>query len=177
MSTTKLRRAVLVGEAARRACSPMQIPLLGLRFTPIGMCEAGHGCLIAAAWTRSSLGHLANPYHFLSSIYQYQLTNGAVGLCVAMLLPHTELILAVCLFGRVCVAGALLLSAALFAAFSLAQYLAISHGLSIHCGCFAPWDGRAISTRSIAYTLALAVAALLAYAFRMLIEQRRLEAQ
>ncbi|MBI3839337.1 MAG: hypothetical protein HY288_15570 [Planctomycetia bacterium] len=44
----------------------------------------------------SSLAHLSNPYFFLSSIYDYRLLGIRSGELVAIVLPHVELGIAIC---------------------------------------------------------------------------------
>ena len=50
----------------------------------------------------SGAAHLANPYYFLSTVYQYELTSAPVGALVASYLPFLELVLAACLLSGCC---------------------------------------------------------------------------
>jgi putative oxidoreductase len=87
---------------------------------------------------RAALAHLGNPYFFLSSIYDYQLLPPRAGEVVAVVLPHIELTVAVCLvLGWWRHAAALVAGFMLFG-FSAIQSVAWARGLEISCGCFGP---------------------------------------
>ena len=118
------------------------------------------GFALAIVWLRSGAAHLANPYYFLFSIYQYQLVGPATGRVLAMTLPFIQLVIAVCLIGRVFVGGALLVSGILFGLFAAAQIWASVNELGISCGCFgtssSPIGIASISTALILFLLATA---------------------
>lgn len=106
-------------------------------------------------WSGSA--HLANPYYFLSTIYQYELTSAPVGALIGAYLPFLELILAVCLLGNICPKSAWIVTTALLLAFVGVQGSALARGLTISCGCFGPEINRPIDAVSISFTSALAV--------------------
>lgn len=107
----------------------------------------------------SAAAHLANPYYFLSTVYQYELTSAAVGAVLASVLPFLELLLAACLLSGTCPQPAWMLSSLLLLSFIAAQVSALARGLSISCGCFGPELSQPVSQMSIAFTGGLAVLA------------------
>jgi Methylamine utilisation protein MauE len=79
---------------------------------------------------------MSNPYHFLSSVYSYELVGPGLGRFCAMVLPPLQLVLAVCFVVRRFVGGAFLVSSMLLAIFTVAQVSVLARGLEIGCGCF-----------------------------------------
>ncbi len=108
----------------------------------------------------SAAAHLANPYYFLSTVYQYELTSAPVGAVVASALPFLELLLAACLLGGACLQGTWLLSSLLLLLFVSVQVSALARDLRISCGCFGPESSQPINLMSVGLTSALAVLAI-----------------
>lgn len=108
---------------------------------------------------RSALAHLADPYFFLSSVYDYQLTGVQIGEAVALLLPHMELAVGSCLVLGVWRRAAVLVAAAMFITFLALQVSAWSRGLSISCGCFGASGSEQIGLESLFFVGVLAFAA------------------
>jgi len=109
-------------------------------------------------WSGSA--HLANPYYFLSTIYQYELTRATVGALIGSYLPFLELVLAVCLLGGICSRPAWIVTSLLLLSFVAVQSSALVRGLSISCGCFGPEINRPVDLTSVSFTAALAVLAI-----------------
>jgi hypothetical protein len=125
------------------------------------------GLMLGFVLVRSALAHLANPYFFLSSVYDYQLAGLHVGEAVALFLPHLEIVVGVCLIIGVWRHASMSLAAAMFCLFLIVQATAWLRGLSISCGCFGASGSEQISAGTLAYVGILAVAALgSALAFR-----------
>lgn len=118
--------------------------------------------LVGGIFVWSGASHLANPYYFLSTVYQYELTNAPIGAVIASFLPFLELVLAVCLLGNICPRAAWLLTSLLLLSFVAVQGSALARGLRISCGCFGPEINRPIDAMSISFTAALAVLSILA---------------
>lgn len=120
-------------------------------------------CLIVGGifvWSGSA--HLSNPYYFLSTIYQYELTSAPLGAFIAAYVPFVELVLAVCLLSGILNRPAWTLTSLLLLAFVAVQGSALARGLKISCGCFGPEINRPVDSTSISFTAALAVLAVLA---------------
>lgn len=115
--------------------------------------------LLGIVWLKSATAHLGNPYYFLDTVYRYELVGELPGKLLAMLLPCLQLMLGICLVGRVMISGALILSSATFVSLVTAQCLVLSRGLVIDCGCFGAAMGNPVSRSSIALTAILAVIA------------------
>jgi len=108
---------------------------------------------------RSALAHLANPYFFLSSVYDYQLGGPRMGEAVALVLPHLELVVGVCMIVGLWPRACLSLAAGMFWLFLLIQVIAWMRGLSISCGCFGASGSETIGFRSMAFVGAIALTA------------------
>lgn len=129
-------------------------PALARRFVPV----AG-SFIVAAAFLRSSLDHLTNSYYFLGSVFSYGLVGPQVGTAIAVVLPLLQLLLGLCLLGRICAGGALLTCTALLLLFLSVQVAALVRGLEIPCGCFGAASDVPIGLKSLSLTgLLLAVA-------------------
>jgi len=115
--------------------------------------------LLGIVWLKSATAHLGNPYYFLDTTYRYELVGELPGKMIAMLLPCLQLMLGICLVGRVMISGALILSSATFVSLLTAQCLVVSRGLAIDCGCFGAAMGNPVRRSSIALTATLAVIA------------------
>jgi uncharacterized membrane protein YphA (DoxX/SURF4 family) len=116
--------------------------------------------LIGGIFIWSGAAHLANPYYFLSTVYQYQLTSAEVGALIASYLPFLELTLAICLLGGLCRRPVWVLTALLLVLFVVAQSSALARGLKISCGCFGPEINRPVDKTSVGFTSVLAVLAI-----------------
>ncbi|MEK6262363.1 MAG: MauE/DoxX family redox-associated membrane protein [Planctomycetota bacterium] len=108
----------------------------------------------------SAAAHLANPYYFLSTVYQYELTSAPVGAIVASVLPFLELLLAACLLGGACPQATWFLTSLLLLLFVGAQTSALVRDLRISCGCFGPEISQPVDMMSVGFTSALAVLAI-----------------
>src|SRR6185503_9602116 len=53
--------------------------------------------IVGGVFIWSGSAHLANPYYFMSTIYQYELTSATLGVLIGSYLPFLELLLAMCL--------------------------------------------------------------------------------
>lgn len=116
--------------------------------------------LVGGIFVWSGAAHLANPYYFLSTIYQYELTTAPVGALIASYLPFLELVLAVCLLGGLCRRPTWILTTMLLITFVAVQGSALARGLRISCGCFGPEINRPVDATSISFTAGLAVLSL-----------------
>jgi putative oxidoreductase len=85
----------------------------------------------------SGIDKISFPYAFLFAVYNYEILDARSGLFLSMLLPWIELVVAVCLIGRLHLKSALLLSCIIGLVFVAAQSSAMLRGLSIPCGCFS----------------------------------------
>ena len=108
----------------------------------------------------SAAAHLANPYYFLSTVYQDELTSAPVGAVVASVMPFLELLLAACLLSGACPQPTWLLSSLLLLQFVRVQTSALVRDLRISCGCFGPEISLPVDLKSITFTSALAVLAI-----------------
>jgi hypothetical protein len=122
------------------------------------------GLALAGVLFWSAAAHLANPYHFLASVYEYQLVGQTAGTWIATLVPFVQLVVAACLVTRVALPGALLTASVMFLAFTSAQGIALARGLEINCGCFGPGGGIQVGAASLATSGALCLLAGVAYA-------------
>ena len=113
--------------------------------------------LVGGMFVWSGASHLANPYYFLSTIYQYELTSAPIGALIASYLPFLELVLAVCLLSHACLRPAWLVTSLLLTSFVAVQGSALARGLKISCGCFGPEINRPVDATSISFTAALAI--------------------
>lgn len=113
--------------------------------------------IVGGVFVWSGSAHLANPYYFLSTIYQYELTSATTGALIASYLPFLELVLATCLLSGTCPRPTWLVTSLLLMSFVGVQGSALARGLMISCGCFGPEINRPIDALSISFTSALAV--------------------
>lgn len=90
------------------------------------------GCMFI--W--SGLSKIRQPYSFLSSIYDFELTGAQFGMMVAMVLPWLEFLVGICLVGGICVNGALLVTVGMATMFAFTLASVLYRGLDISCGCF-----------------------------------------
>lgn len=129
---------------------------IGLGLTSI--IRVGLGCMFL--W--SALPKIRQPYVFLSSVYEYELSGPKLGLMVAMVIPWLELILGICLIGGIFIGGALLATLALMVLFTFAHASVLSQGLAIRCGCFS-FSESMISYGSLIINCLILTACLLTY--------------
>ncbi len=113
--------------------------------------------LVGGIFVWSGAAHLANPYYFLSTVYQYELTTAPIGALIGSYLPFLELVLAVCLLGGLCRRPTWIVTSTLLIAFVAVQGSALARGLRISCGCFGPEINRPVDATSISFTAGLAV--------------------
>lgn len=143
--------------------APQQLahtPTTGSRWTvALREVESWSRLLVGGLFVWSASAHLANPYYFLSSVYQYELTNASVGVIVASGLPFLELLLAACLLGGACVPAAWVISCGLLLLFAGVQTSALMRNLQISCGCFGAEASQPISAMTTAWTGMLAIVA------------------
>ena len=118
--------------------------------------------IVGGVFIWSGSAHLANPYYFLSTVYQYELTSATVGALIGSYMPFLELGLAMCLLSGTCVRAAWTVTSVLLLCFVVVQGSALARGLVISCGCFGPEINRPIDFLSISMTGALAVLAICA---------------
>lgn len=118
--------------------------------------------VVGGIFVWSGAAHLSNPYYFLSTVYQYELTSASVGALIASYMPFLELTLAACLLGSCCQRAAWFVTSLLLLVFVGVQGSALYRGLKISCGCFGPEINRPIDVTSISNTAALAVLAIFA---------------
>lgn len=118
--------------------------------------------LVGGMFVWSGAAHLANPYYFLSTIYQYELTSAPIGALIASYLPFLELVLAVCLLSNAGLRPAWLVTSLLLSSFVAVQGSALARGLKISCGCFGPEINRPVDVTSISFTAVLAVVSICA---------------
>ena len=113
---------------------------------------------LASVLLCSGLAKLRAPYEFLGSIYGYELTGPLLSLVIATVLPWLEVIVAICLWGKLLYRGALIVAVMLTFMFSSVLGIALYRQLDISCGCFMASDK--ISYMSLARSVALLVAAI-----------------
>jgi hypothetical protein len=119
---------------------------------------------LAALFLFSGLSKLRAPYEFLASVYGYQMTGPLVSLMIAAVLPWLEVVVAVCLWGKICYRGALVVVVMLGGVFSTAVAVALARQLDISCGCFIAADkiGYATLLRSVLVLVAAIIGVALA---------------
>jgi uncharacterized membrane protein YphA (DoxX/SURF4 family) len=110
----------------------------------------------------SSVPKIRHPFDFLGNVYEYELVGPTLGVVVAATLPWLELVVGVCLLGRILVRPALLAAAAMTAVFIFAKTWALTHDLAISCGCFSA-SGDVVSVRSALESALLLVVCIAAY--------------
>jgi hypothetical protein len=105
---------------------------------------------IAGILAFSAFIHLENSFHFLHTVYTYQIVDENIGVTIAALAPSFQLVIALILLfdlhGRHLAFGC---SATLFLMYLIVQSTAYFRGLKIACGCFGGSDDEPISIRSI----------------------------
>lgn len=132
-----------------------------------GAAEYVVAWIVAIVWLQSSAAHIANPYFFLSTVYQYELLGETPGWVVATFIPAVQITLGVCLIGRMFVDGAWSISILLLVVFSFVQLSALSRDLGIACGCFGNASSQPIGLKSIGTVLSLLLLASVACLLRL----------
>lgn len=133
-----------------REGQPAGAPRPTLRWSALTGIEV----VICFVLLRSALAHLVNPYFFLSSIYEYDVATIGVGEAVALVLPHLQLVVAICLLLSLWEQSALFVAASMLTAFAMLQGIAHVRGLEISCGCFGATGSEAIGLGTILATFA-----------------------
>jgi hypothetical protein len=105
----------------------------------------------------AAVPHLENSYYFLGSIYAYKLVEPGIGQMVAIVLPLTQLVIAVLLLGHIFIDVANVVAMVLFGAFVVVQSFAYFGGLGIPCGCFGPGHDSPIGWFSLSLVYGLLV--------------------
>lgn len=111
---------------------------------------------------RAALAHLANPYFFLSTLYDYGFPILA-GKLIAAFVPYLELIVALALLTTLWSRPASLWAAILLTAFVVAQSIAWARGLDISCGCFGATGTEKIGLLTVGRDVLLAALAWLSF--------------
>jgi hypothetical protein len=111
----------------------------------------------------STVGHLGNPYQFLSSVYSYQIVGAQTGRAVAAVLPTIQIAIGLCLALRWWPTGAYLAAIGMFTGFVVVQSIALARGLDISCGCFGADSPVAVGPRTIAVAGGCAVGSVVGF--------------
>lgn len=133
------------------------------------MWEVCVGVILALIMVNTSFTLIGNPFHLLSTIYEYQFVGQWTGMWIAIVLPYAILSLSIALALRIMVDGALLLSWFLLTTYSVAQYSVLWRGSPVHHGSLMTNIGGFITVDSATQILLLSVLALSAYACRLFI--------
>ncbi len=96
--------------------------------------------IVAVPLLYSALIHIANPYYFLNTVYQYRIGPAWLGYLVAAFLPFLQLFIGVALLGRLFGWIPKLFAACVFYLFAGIQIVSVLRGLDISCGCFGASD-------------------------------------
>jgi putative oxidoreductase len=107
----------------------------------------------------SGVGHLGNPYFFLSAVLHYDLAKGSGAVIVAATIPFVEIGLGGTLLVGACTGAALIATSVLMVVFTCAQAISLARGLEITCGCFGIHASEVIGPVSFARTIGLMVLA------------------
>lgn len=92
--------------------------------------------ILALIFAAAGIPKIMDPAAFAQSVAGYQIVPDTLVRFTALTLPWLELLLAVLLVCRVCIAPALLLTNILFVVFLAALGSAHLRGLNVDCGCF-----------------------------------------
>jgi len=114
----------------------------------------------------SGIVKLFDIYAFLSDIYGYSIVTPRLGVLLALLLPHAEILMGLGLIANVLRQGSLLLSILLLTLFLVAQGIALSLGLQVSCGCFGS-SSETVSLLTLMRTGAIVIVCLLLYYIEM----------
>ena len=112
---------------------------------------------VGALFLLSGLAKLRQPHDFLADLYDYQIVGPPIGRCIAMTMPHVEIVCGVCLLGGICVGGSLLGALALGIVWIGAQTMVLLRGLTVKCGCFGAASDANVSAMTLMRTSAIVV--------------------
>ena len=119
---------------------------------------------------------LMQPYDFLRAVYDYSLVGPKTGLCIALVLPWLELVLAISL-----VTGFLERGAGdgrrANVDFHVVRASAALQGVPIACGCFSLDHGDPVTFRDVAVTACMLLLAIVMFAWSSRIEIRATKSQ
>lgn len=135
--------------------------------------ERGPGLFLAGILLYSAFMHLGNPYYFLSSIYTYQTVGITAGIVLALVLPHLQMAIGICLLARWWLLPIYSVSGCLFLLFIGAQLLALRRGLEISCGCFGAVGSDLVGGRSLLLAGSGLIASLFGLGFTFILQHRR----
>lgn len=111
---------------------------------------------IACILLRTAFTHLANPYLFLRSVYDYDLLPRGAAEMAAAVLPFVHIAIAIGLISGKVPRNVFRCAALLFTVYSIVQITALSRGLPIDCGCFGREEaGSPVGASSIALAIGL----------------------
>lgn len=119
-----------------------------------GMYDFACGLVVGSLLVYSGVMHLANPYQFLGSAYDYRLIGIGSGVVLAGFLPAFQLVCGAALVCRRFVNGAFVLSSIMIVGFIVAQSSVMLRGLDIDCACFGSAGGK-VTIGTLARTAAL----------------------
>lgn len=111
----------------------------------------------------SALIHLGNQFFFLASLVEYRMLGQWSATLAAVVLPWIQLVVGLCLLGKLFLGPALVGASCLFALFSIAQGFVLLSGWSVSCGCFGVVHQRVVSPATFfltSLTCAMCVASL-----------------
>lgn len=101
--------------------------------------------IVGGVFIWSALYKIRWPYVFLGSVYEYEIVGPKFGILVAMALPWIELLVGVCMVGRILTKGAIVVAAAMMGVFVFVHASVLHRGLEIGCGCFSVSEAGHIS--------------------------------
>lgn len=92
--------------------------------------------ILGCALVFASVGKIADPSAFATSILHYKVVSGTLALLIATVLPWLELLCGLGLIAGIFLQGSALLAGILMAGFTFLVGSALARGLDISCGCF-----------------------------------------
>lgn len=130
----------------------------GLLVLPLAgfLTRVAVGCVLIAA----SLPKLQHPYDLLAAVYDYALVGPDLGVVIASILPWVELVVGICLVGRVLEHGAWQLTVVLFCIFTFVRASVLFRDIPIECGCCGLDGGDPVDTLDVLWTAALLIVAM-----------------
>lgn len=121
--------------------------------------ERGLATGLAYVLLTSAFAHLSNPYYFLSSVYSYHLVSPKLGEAAAMILPHFQIVLALCLLSKAWLLPAYTWTFLMGLMFVGVQASTLWRGLDISCGCFGV-ESSQIGAKSLTLAATMALVSL-----------------
>lgn len=100
---------------------------------------------------------IVEPYVFATNISHYQMLPAWSVNTFALLLPWLELVAGTALLIGFRLRAAAVLCSAMLAMFTFAVIWAVSHGLTIDCGCFGDGNGETVSWEKVSKNVAMIV--------------------